>query len=264
MIAVTAAERAAVKWLAVRGIRVSEATQLLTYRLSVRRGKSEPGAFTYVFVTNAVLVIGVFGYQVVPWLDRADLPDAGVPWFVWTSLVLTNWLQIRAGDRRAVAWLGDERLIRPRPPWREVVNGWYAASLAVTFGGGAVLAVTMVAGGSVWARFWLGAIVLGAAVEAVVLTSIVRRPVIAEDEGSLAVDTVTRLQDVHCTVPSLFAVPVLVDLGYPDLPGKAWLAGYVALAVTTHVIGYFAQRRRVPPLPPGARYGPGLSGSTPS
>ncbi|WP_410636418.1 hypothetical protein [Amycolatopsis sp. cmx-4-83] len=263
MIAVTPAERAAVKWLALRGVRVSEATELLTYRLGVRRGKSDAGAFTPVFVANALLCAGLLAYQLLP-PSHADLPDAGIPWFIWTSLVLTNWLQIRAGDRRAVAWLGDRRLIRPRPRWREVVNGWYAASLAVTFGGGAVLALTMVAGGSVWARFWLGLLVLGAAVDAVVLTGILRRPVIAEDEGSLAVDTVTRLQDVHFALPSLFAVPVVADLGYTALPGKPWLAGYVALAVTTHVIGWFAQRRRVPPLPPGARYGPELSGSKPS
>ncbi|MFJ9780927.1 hypothetical protein ACIRSS_15165 [Amycolatopsis sp. NPDC101161] len=47
-------------------------------------------------------------------------------------------------EERAAVQLGARRL--DRPPWREVLGGWYPASPAVTFGGGAVLAIAL---------FWL-------------------------------------------------------------------------------------------------------------
>jgi len=258
MIVLTKDEQAAVKWLGKRGARVAEPTTLLTYRLSVRAGRRSADAFVAVFVLNVVLGAGLFGYlflRLLPGVEGADLPDGGYIFFVVAATCLTIRLHIRAGDRRAADWLGDRRLHRPPPSARSVLNGWYLASLLVTFGGGAVLAVVMAAGGSLWAVFWLALLAFGAAVDAVILTGILRRPVLAEDEGSLAVDAVTRLQDVHLLMPSAFAVPVLAGLPFGDLPGEPWLIGYVVLAVATHVAGWFAQQRRVPALPADGHYG---------
>ncbi|MEU8635687.1 hypothetical protein AB0C38_26275 [Amycolatopsis sp. NPDC048633] len=258
MIVLSAEERAAVKWLGGRGVRVAEPATSLTARLSVRGGKRAPEAFTAVFLVNAVIFIGIAGYQflrLLPGVDRSsDLPDGGWWSLIAASVLLTAWLHLRAGDRRAAVQLGDRRLDRPRPPWREVVNGWYLTTLLITFGGGAALGIALAATGSVWALFWLGLLALGAVVDAVILTGVVRRPVLAEDEGSLAVDAVTRLEDVQLAMPSLFAVPVVADLVFRDAPAWPWLTGYVVLAVATHVVVWFAQRRRVPALPADACY----------
>lgn len=254
MIVLTKDEQAAVKWLGKRGVRVAEPTTLLTYRLSVRAGRRSADAFVAVFVLNVVLGAGLFGYlllRLLPGVEGADLPNGGYIFFVVAATCLTILLHIRAGDRRAADWLGDRRLHRPLPSAHSVLNGWYLASLLVTFGGGAVLAVVMAAGGSLWAVFWLALLTFGAAVDAVILTGILHRPVLAEDEGSLAVDAVTRLQDVHLLMPSAFALPVLADLGQ----GGPWLIGYVVLAVATHVAGWFAQQRRFPALPADGHYG---------
>ncbi|KDN17584.1 hypothetical protein [Amycolatopsis rifamycinica] len=101
MIALTKAERA------------TEPTTLLTDRLRVRSGRASPDAFVAVFALNAVLVIGLFGYlflRLLPGVDRGDLPDGGYVFFVVASVLLTTWLHVRAGDRRAASRLGDRRV----------------------------------------------------------------------------------------------------------------------------------------------------------
>ncbi|MEV6646139.1 hypothetical protein [Amycolatopsis sp. NPDC051371] len=257
MSTLTAREKAAVKWLELRGVQVAEPMTLLTSRLSVRRGKRSPDAFTAAFFVYLLTFAGIFVYQFLLLIlvdDHNDLPDGGLAFCIFGMVVLTTWLHVRAGDREAIARLGD-RLDRPRPPWREVLGGWYLTTLAVTFGGGAVLGIVLAAGGSLWAWLWLSLLALGAIVDAVILTSVLRRPVIAEDEGSLAVDAVTRLEDVQLAMPSAFALPVVADLVFMDLPAKPWLIGYVVLAVATHVVARITQRRRIPALPADGYYG---------
>jgi hypothetical protein len=177
---------------------------------------------------------------------------------MFAVVALGNRLPIRWADRRAAAWLGDRRLDRPRPSWREVLNGGYRASLVVTFGGGGVLGVVMAVSGSIWAVLWLGLLAVGAAVVAVVLAGVLRRPVIAEDEGSLAVDAATRSVDVLLVLPSMFALPVIADLATTNRQPHEftpWLIGYVVLAAGTQVAGLITHRRRRRPLPAEGRYG---------
>jgi hypothetical protein len=258
MITLSTREKAAVKWLERRGIRVAEPTWLLTFRLSVRRGKGAPEAFTALFFVYLVTFVGVGAYQFTALLlveDHTELPDGGIAFFIFSMMVLTTWLPVRYGDRQVAVVLGDRLLDRPRPPWREVLGGWYLTTLAVTFGGGAALAIVLASGGSLWARIWLGLLALGALADAVLLIGVLRRPVIAEDKSSLAVDAVTRLEDVQLAMPSVFALPVLADVVFKDLPGEPWLIGYVVLAVGTHAVAWFAQRRRIPALPADGCYG---------
>ncbi len=258
MIVLTAEERAAAKWLKRHGVSVAEPATLLTARLSPRGGKGVPEAFVPVVVVTVVVCLGVFGYQflrLLPGVERADLPFGGYTSLLVALVSMVAWLHRRAGDRRAAVQLGTRRLDRPAPPWREVVGGWYVTSLAITFGGGAVLGIALAATGSLWAVFWLALLALGGVAEGTILTWVLRRPVLAEDEGSLAVDVVTRLEDVHLALPSFFALPVVVDLVFENPPGRPWLTGYAAMAVATHVVAWFAQRRRVPALPAEGYYG---------
>jgi len=98
-----------------------------------------------------------------------------------------------------------------------------------------------------YAWSWLGLLALGGVVTAVVLTGILRRPVIAEDETSLTVDAAVRLQDLRIAMPAGYAVPVVFDpmTGNAQPPGYApWLIGYAALAVVTQAVAGFVSWRR--------------------
>ncbi|WP_372663367.1 hypothetical protein [Amycolatopsis kentuckyensis] len=258
MIVLTAEERAAAKWLKRHGVSVAEPATLLTARLSPRGGKKVPEAFLPVFAVTALVAAGAFAYpflRLLPGVDGTDLPVGAYAVIPAVLVATTALLHRRAGDRRAAVQLGARGLDRRPPPWREVVGGWYVTSLAITFGGGAVLALALAWGGSLWAVFWLVLLAIGALADGVLLAWIIRRPVLAEDEGSLAVDVVTRLEDVHHTMPSSFAVAVVFDLIAGNPPGRPWLIGYVVLAVATHVLALFTQRARVPALPADGHYG---------
>ncbi|WP_410669470.1 hypothetical protein [Amycolatopsis sp. cmx-4-68] len=257
----TEAERkTAATWLAKRGISVTEPTELLALRLGVRRGARPPGYWTGIGWLVTVTAVSSFGLAFLPLLPgvaMSDVPEGRLTVVMFAVVLLANRLPIRWADRRAAAWLGDRRLDRPRPSWRAVLNGWYLASLVVTFGGGAALGVAMAVSGSVWAVLWLGLLAAAAAVVGVVLAGVLRRPVLAEDEGSLAVDAATRSGDVLLVLPSMFALPVVADLATTNRQPHEftpWLIGYVVLAVGTQVIGVVVHRRRRPALPVDGDY----------
>lgn len=239
-------------WLRKRGVRVDAPTTLLALRLGVRRGARRPGYWAGYVALTTLLMVGAIGFPLLallPGVSFADLPESRLAFFMFALLQIGLWLQVRSADRRATAWLGDRRLDRPSPTWRDLLGGWYLASVAITFGGGAVLAVAMCVTTSkwIWAVLWLGLLALGAAVIAVILTGVVRRPVLAEDEASLAVDAAVRGDDLRLAVPSLFALPVLTDLlttGHQPHEFTPWLIGYVVLAVGTEVVGRLTHRRR--------------------
>jgi hypothetical protein len=258
----TEAERkAAATWLAKRGISVTEPTELLALRLGVRGGARPPGYWTgvgWLVTISAVSCFGLAFLALLPGVAWWDVPEGRYAVVVFAVVVLSNRLPIRWADRRAAAWLGDRRLDRPRPSWRKVLDGWYLASLVVTFGGGAALGVAMAVSGSVWAVLWLGLLAAAAAVVGVVLAGVLRRPVLAEDEGSLAVDAATRSGDVLLVLPSMFALPVVADLTTSNRQPHEftpWLIGYVVLALATQAAGLVAHRRRRRTLPAEGRYG---------
>ncbi|WP_410620508.1 hypothetical protein [Amycolatopsis sp. cmx-8-4] len=247
---------AAGKWLAKRGVEVARPTPLLALRLGARRAARPPGYWAWVVLVLTVVVLagGILQFLAL-WLH---LP-LGVGYFAaYAGVVVLVWLPVRWADRRAAAWLGDRRLDVPRPPWRESLDGWYLASVLITFGGGALLAVAMCVTTSawVWAVGWLGMLAIGAAVTAVVLTGVLRRPVLAEDETSLMIDAVVRTEDPYITMPALFAFPVLFDVltsGRQPHEFTPWLVGYVILALVTLLVGRYRQYRRR--LLPAGTYG---------
>ncbi|WP_326944435.1 hypothetical protein OG439_32000 [Amycolatopsis sp. NBC_01307] len=234
-------------WLAKRGVEVVRPTPLLALRLGARRAARPPGYWAWCFLVLAVAVVagGVLQFLAL-WLHT---PMGGVVFAAYAGVVVLVWLPVRWADRRAAALLGDRRLDVPRPPWRESLDGWYLASVLITFGGGALLAVAMCVTTSawVWAVGWLGMLAIGALVVAVVLTGVLRRPVLAEDETSLMIDAVVRAEDPYITLPALFALPVLFDpltTGRQPHEFTPWLVGYVVLAFATLLVGRYRQYRR--------------------
>jgi hypothetical protein len=248
--------KAAKVWLAKRGVVVAEPTTLLALRLGARRAARPPGYWAWCVL---VIVLVIFAGTVLQFLSLwLHLPTGGAFFAGYAGVVVLVWLPVRWADRRAATWLGDRRLIVPRPSWRESLDGWYLASVGITFGGGALLAVAMCVTTSkwVWAVGWLGLLALGAVVLAVILTGMVRRPVIAEDDTSLMIDAVVRAEDPFITMPALFALPVLFD---PLTSGRQpheftpWLIGYVVLAFATLLVSRYTQYRRR--MLPAGNYG---------
>jgi hypothetical protein len=244
--------KAARKWLAKRGVEVSEPTTLLALRLGARAGARPPGywAWMVVLLAGGTIVGFVFGFlPLVLGLHDADLPEGRSFFGVYVMTLLSVWLPVRGADRRAVAHLAGRGIYRPQPSWRASLSGWNAASTVITFGGGAVLALVMASTTSkpIWALSWLGLLTLGAVAVAVFLSGVLQRPVIAEDEASLAVDTLLRSDDQYLAFPALFAYPAIFDplvSGGQPREFTPWLVGYFALAVVTQGIGLYTQYRR--------------------
>ncbi|MEV7040750.1 hypothetical protein [Amycolatopsis sp. NPDC051061] len=248
--AVTDAERAAAgRWLVKHGVEVPTLTDLLVLRLGFRGGARPPGWWRWIVPAILVMCAANVGYlclAFLPGVRGEELTGGGYLFFLMIFLQLSNWLPVRVRDRQARALPGT-RAIERRPGF--AMGGWDIAALLVTFGGGTALAVTILVTTPfrTYAWSWLGLLALGGVVTAMILTGILRRPVIAEDETSLAVDAAVRLQDLLIAMPAVYAVPVLFDpmTDNAQPPGYTpWLMGYAALAVATQVVAGFVNWRR--------------------
>lgn len=261
-------------WLGRHGVRVGIPTRLLATRLGVR-GTAHPRPLlirqTGIVLATLAAAVAYQCLQYLPGVRGVEMTESKVPYFLLIGSQLAFWSAFRRRDRQALDLLGDRVLARPRPSWRASLGSWYLASAAVTFAGGAALGVTMFFATPyrTYAWSWLGVLALGAVVCAVIVPGVLRRPVIAEDEPSAAVDAVLRIEDLYTALPSGYAVPVLIDLVTTrrQPPGfTPWLVGYAVLAITLQVIGALLGRRRRPALPDGdygvplpAQAGPGWS-----
>jgi hypothetical protein len=248
--AVTDAERAAAgRWLVKHGVDVPTLTDLLTLRLGFRGGARPPGSWRWAAAAILVMMAANVGYlclEFLPGVRGEELTESAYLFFLMIVFGLSSWVPVRVRDRQARALLGTRAI--ERPPGAGM-GGWDIAALLVTFGGGAALAVTIFVTTPfrTYAWSWFGLLALGGVVTAVILTGILRRPVIAEDETSLAVDAAVRIEDLLIAMPAVYAVPVLFDpmTDNAQPPGYTpWLIGYAALAVATQAVAVFVNRRR--------------------
>ncbi|WP_206797783.1 hypothetical protein [Amycolatopsis sp. MtRt-6] len=255
----TDAERAAAgRWLFKHRVDVPTMTDLLALRLGFRAGARPPGTWRWVGVAVLGFTAATIGFEsltFLPGVPGADLVDSSYAFFLVIVQHLGYWLPARARDRQALARFGT----LGGPPRTEVTS-WFLAVPLVTFGGGAALAVTIFATTPfrTYAASWLLLLFLGAAVTAAMVTDVFRRPVIAEDATSRAVDTAVRLHDLLLAMPGIYAVPVLVEplFGHAQPPEwRPWLVGYALLALAAQVVVGVVQWRRLRAV---------LSGSTPS
>ncbi|MBE1496264.1 hypothetical protein H4696_003364 [Amycolatopsis lexingtonensis] len=248
--AVTDAERAAAgRWLVKHGVEVPALTDLLAWRLGFRGGARPPGSWRWIVPAILVVTAANVGYlslAFLPGVRGEELTSGAYLFFLMIVMQLSLWGPVRARDRQARALLGIRAIKRAPGP---AMGGWDIAALLVTFGGAAALAVTIFVTTPfrTYAVSWLGFLALGGAVTSVILTGILRRPVIAEDETSLAVDAAVRLQDFLIAMPAVYAVPMLFDpiIDNAQPPGYIpWLIGYAALAVATQAVAGFVNWRR--------------------
>jgi len=257
---VTEAERAAAgRWLVKLRVDVPTMTDLLALRLGFRAGARPPGWWRWMglaVLAYAAATIGFASLTFLPGVRGAELADGSFLYFLLVIQQLGYWLPARVRDRQALARFGT----LGGPP-RTELTGWFLAVPLITFGGGAALAVTIFATTPfhTYAASWFLLLALGAAVTTAIVTDVLRRPVIAEDETSRAVDTAVRLHDLLMAMPGIYALPLLLEPlsdGHAQPPEwRPWLAGYALLAVATQVVVGVVQWRRLRAV---------LSGSTPS
>lgn len=239
---------AARRWLAKAGTPVGVPTRLLAIRIGARRGAGYQGAGRKAGILALSLVCGV-AYQFLqelPGVRGVEMTAVAVVYFLAIGVQAGAWFVPRRRER------GLPRMERSSGPM--LLGGWYLASALVTFGGGFVLCVAMylLTPARTYAWSWFGLLVVSGVWSAVILARVLRAPAVAEDEGSLAVDKLLRIEDAYVVMPAQFAVLVLVDLLLgnrqpPEFTG--WLIAYAALAVATQTIGglRYLHRRTLPP-----------------
>ncbi|MBE8517608.1 hypothetical protein ILP97_08840 [Amycolatopsis sp. H6(2020)] len=258
----TEAERAMIlRWLASRGQPVAAPTPFLAALLATRN-VTVHRALPWLLLFGVPALFGAIGYHS---LFGPGATVSTPAYFACFAIQLTLWLSVRS-RQRALA-----KEIRPWPgATREPPGGWFIASAALAYGGGAALALVLffATPARTYALSWLGLLILSALCSGCVLAGFLRAPVLAVDGPSLAVYRALLAENTHSAAPALAAVPPILDVALGNrLPAgyAPWLVAYAALVVATELVAYVRSRR---PLPPGHYGDPlparGISGSTPS
>ncbi|WIY05741.1 hypothetical protein QRX60_18535 [Amycolatopsis mongoliensis] len=251
----TEAERAmSLRWLASRGQPVAAPTPFLDALLATRNVAIR-SVLPWLLLFAVLALVGSIGYRS---LFGSGATVSTPAYFACFAIQLTMWLSARSRQRA---------LAKETRPWpgatHERPGGWFLASAALAYGGGAALALVLffATPARTYALSWLGLLVLSALCSGCVLAGFLRAPVLAVDEPSLAVYRALLAENIHAAAPALAAVPPILDVALGNrLPAAyaPWLVAYAALAVVTELVAYVRSRR---PLPPG-HYGDPLPAQT--
>ncbi|MEV4597162.1 hypothetical protein AB0K15_07150 [Amycolatopsis sp. NPDC049253] len=243
------------RWLARRGVAVSLPTRLLCIRIGAH--SVAPSAWLRTVAIYAVLAVGgAVGYQSLqelPGVHGREMTSAVTLFFVIAGLQVGWWRARRLRERNLAASV-PHRLIGVARP-KGVVDGWFGATAATTFAGGAFLALAVFAAvpeARTWAWSWLGLLAVGAICTGVIVVATSREPVLAEDDASLAAGELLRREAVQATAPAMYTLPVLFEVfgeGRQPPAFTGLLIGYVVLCLALQSAGPIALSRRK--LPPG-------------
>ncbi|VVJ15452.1 Uncharacterised protein [Amycolatopsis camponoti] len=175
---------------------------------------------------------------------------------------VVRWRHAQRREQVAERWAGTSP--PPLNATAKLVGGWYLASTAVTFVGGAALcAAAFMTEPAVPTRYPAAiavaahtfALAAGAGATALVLGRVLRAPVIAEDAASHLVDGLLRAEDAY-----RFASPAPYVLVVASLPVVDWLEpgplewfalAYLVVVLGLQLTGWLLVRRRYRRLPPG-------------
>ncbi|WIX77849.1 hypothetical protein QRX50_41700 [Amycolatopsis carbonis] len=193
------------RWLARRGVAVSLPTRLLCIRIGAH--SVAPSTWLRTVPTYVVLAIGgAVGYQSLqelPGVAGREMTSAVTIFFVIAGFQVSWWRARRLRERNLAA-LVPHRLTGVARP-KGVVDAWFGTTTAITFAGGAFLALAMLAAvpeTRTWAWSWLGLLAVGAICTAVIVVATLREPVLAEDDASLAAGELLRREAVQSTAPA--------------------------------------------------------------
>jgi hypothetical protein len=209
--------RRAASWLAGHGAPDASPSPLIAARLRARRRSVLP----FVAVLVVAAIVAVNGYSV--WTGT----QLGRFWLylgIFLLAMLGQWLRLwalRVSDRRIGAAL-TRRVTHPgSSSWRAVLGPRRIALALATYGAAFAVGVLDLAYArtgtdrAILATFFAGLAAL-AVLGAAEIADVVRRPAVAEDALSLAVDDVLRTEDAHeiavTMVPGMLAVFATIAL----------------------------------------------------
>ncbi|MEU4540073.1 hypothetical protein AB0G15_35055 [Streptosporangium sp. NPDC023825] len=229
-------------WLAQHGLADARPTPLLARRLAVRRR-----AHLAAHVIPAVLIIAsglaaVSAFGDVPprnSLSRLALA-AMVAGLLLAQSLLDRW--VRRVDQRAGATL-SRRVAHPiQPGWRVVLGRAYAIFAVAMFAGAMALAGSALAVPDPTVR-QLAVVLLigllgGTAILIMQLRHLLRRPVVAEDEESLTVDVIMRVEDAReLSMPSVYlSLPLVLLFGSAPVWWGAAAIAYLILCMAANIV----------------------------
>ncbi|TDC67842.1 hypothetical protein E1200_13705 [Actinomadura sp. GC306] len=230
--------RLAEVWLAKHGLDDVRPTPLLATRLVVRE-RARLGAA----VILAVLIIAS-GLAALPAFDgdrtlgplRLLALVALVVGLLLAQSLLDRW--VRRVDRRAGAAL-SRRVTHPvHPGWRTVLGWPYAVFAAATCVGAMVLVASALAVPDPAVRQVAAGLLIGllglTAVNAMHLRHLLRRPVVAEDEGSLTADVIMRIEDARDLTRPIVQLALPMTFLFGVAPGW-WSATAVAFLILSMI-----------------------------
>lgn len=236
------------KWLAKRGAPVAHPSPFLGVRIGGLRTDSFSGLIVSYLIFMPLAVVGMVAYLA---LRSGQMTVSGPLYFTLFAQQLAIWWLGRTQERA----VGKRLAVHNTRPRRKVLDRWTLTAVSITFGGGALLAITMfltTPSARTYAWSWLGLLAIGAICTAVVLRSVQRAPAIADDEASAAVDELLHTEYADSAMPVLYAIPAPLDLLYENRQPQAFtwlLVAYVVLSVGVQAVAVLRRRRRK--LPPG-------------
>ena len=218
------------QWLQRHGLAPAQATPVLVARLAVRR---RARLVSHIMLAGLfVMAALVQAYQMSnPRHSALVVPAIAAGGMLVTQFLLDRW--VRRVDAEAGATL-SRRVTHPvHPGWREILGRPYAVLAAATFAGAVALSVSALAVSA--ARSAAVVLLTGVcgvgALAAVQVRHLLARPVVADDEASLAADVIMRIEDARDTnVPAvLWSLPVVLLAG--TAPGWWMVAAFAFMLV---------------------------------
>ncbi|WP_214404839.1 hypothetical protein [Pseudonocardia lacus] len=232
-------------WLTGHGLADVEPTSVLAARLGVRQR-----ARVVASIVLAAFLIGIaLAYVSTLPVDTTVESDrtrslwvlaAMVVGVVLAQVLLDRW--VRRVDRRVGATLARRAALPVRLGWRTVLGVPRAAVAAGTVAGAAVMAFAGLAVSDPGANYAAVLLLLGlcgvVVATLVQLHHILTRPAVADDEDSLTVDVLLRVEDAReAAAPTVvWSLPVVSVLA--TAPGwwiAAWL-GFIVLGVAAFLV----------------------------
>ncbi|WP_181770673.1 hypothetical protein [Amycolatopsis pittospori] len=240
-------------WLGERGVEVETPTRLIAVRVGARQYTNTASR---VIVNLGFGIVGLglmmyFGFRELIAEPEADPTYSRYAYVVFATTQLGSWVSSLYRERQ----LGGLPVLDRRPSALRVVGGWYLTTYAITFGGGAALAVAMYTGTAAqsYALGWLAALGWAGLSTGTILVGSVFRRTRGEDAASVAVDFELRFWDCRLAEPAIFAVAILLDVMFGGrVPAEFtwWMIAYAALAVGAALVARYRAGDR-PAFPPG-------------
>jgi len=237
------------EWLARHGLVDARPTPLLAGRLAARhRARTADNVLMAALLVAAALALATVRMTDGRASGTAMLLLAGLMVVVVLAKLLLDWW-VRRVDRHAAATL-PRRVTHPvQLGWRVAPGLPYAVFAVAVFAASTVLALSAVTArdstirsGAVILLIGLAGVAAGIVVQ---LHDVLTRPVVAEDEDSLAADVVMRVEDARERVaPSVvWAMPGLLLLG--DSLGW-WYAAAIILVLAASIAFHLVRTRAAP------------------